>query len=389
LSIKLKKVDDPKLIPILDNLPSAVIIFNQQGKVLHANKLFRYKIIGSSKDIDRLEFITSLSDSNRQAYGDFLEQAGTHDSIRASNNITLKIPAWDGKEMDLRVSLLENTPPDNTILLGIISETIQESDLGKELEKQRNLKNKLQVELEKESELSEMKSRFLSIASHEFRTPLAGILSSVNLITRYLKAEQENWNKIRNKQKIIKHLERVRESVRSLNNILDNFLALGNIEKGNIPINYSCFNLRNMMDKQTSQLQNICKPGQVINYIHLGRQEQVYLDKQLLKNIVNNLVANSIKFSPENSEITVKSEISDDNIYLSFADKGIGIPESEKNKIFRRFYRSRNTLAIAEGTGLGLNIVKKYTELMNGIIDFESKENEGTEFFITLPYQMP
>ena len=280
--------DVANLLLVLDNLPLSVVIFNGKGRIMHANKFFLNKISGGTKDLSGEEFISFLNDPSKRAYREFLEQASKSGIIQINNNINLKISTWDGQELEITVKILYNTSGENIILMGFLSEANPDFKLGKELEKQLSLKDELKNELDKESELSDMKSRFLSIASHEFRTPLAGILSSINLITRYIKAEQENWKKIKNQQKITKHLERIRESVRSLTNILNNFLALGNIEEGEIPTNFSSFNLKNVMAKQTSQLQNLCKAGQVIKYEHASSQEKVYLDKQLLKNIVNN-----------------------------------------------------------------------------------------------------
>ncbi len=127
------------------------------------------------------------------------------------------------------------------------------------------------------------------------------------------------------------------------------------------------------------------KPGQKINYQHIGKEKMVLLDKNLLRNIINNLLSNAIKFSPENTKIELLSEIDTNTIKLVVQDQGIGIPSHQQNKIFSRFFRAQNALNYEEGTGLGLNIVKKYIDLMKGNISFDSKQNMGTTFYISFP----
>ncbi|MCB2208043.1 MAG: HAMP domain-containing histidine kinase [Bacteroidetes bacterium] len=241
-------------------------------------------------------------------------------------------------------------------------------------------------ELEQQSELSEMKSRFLSIASHEFKTPLTGILSSLNLIDRYLDADINNWRKFKNREKVENHLQNINESVKNLTTILDNFLSLRNLEKGEIPVNKINFDIKEMLEGQQVQFQQICKTGQQILYVHKGKKKKVCLDKHLFKNIMNNLLSNAIKFSPENTEIEIISEITGNSLKVEISDQGIGIPAKDQKKVFRRFFRAGNALINEEGTGLGLNIVQKYTELMNGNISFKSTENSGTTFYLTFTF---
>lgn len=296
-----------------------------------------------------------------------------------------KLRTYNKQLLILKVKKYQLYNENKTVFIGSVSGQENISKLGTELERQKSKVDEMEDKLEQENELSEMKSRFLSIASHEFRTPLAGILSSLNLINRYKNAELTAWFQINNHTKIENHLNKIHESVRNLTTIINKFLALGNIAKGEIPVKYSPFNLEEALMNQKNQIQEIGKPGQIIKYKHLGSTSQVSLDQHLFKNIINNLLSNALKFSHEQSEIQMKSEINEKEIKLMIKDEGIGIPQKEQNKIFRRFYRANNALTFEEGTGLGLNIVKKYVELMNGRISFESKENFGTTFYITFP----
>lgn len=229
--------------------------------------------------------------------------------------------------------------------------------------------------LEKEKELNELKSRFITTASHEFRTPLGTILSSVSLIARYDETADADKRK--------KHIERIKSSVTNLTEILNDFLSLEKLEEGIIRCNPEPFNLQQLVNDVSDDMRNIAKLGQEISVNYSG-DERVFLDRQLLKNALINLSSNAIKYSPENKPIFIQVERGNDELMISIADRGIGIPEEDQPNVFERFYRAKNSGNI-QGTGLGLNIVKKYVELMEGTISFVSKFNEGTTFTITIP----
>lgn len=233
--------------------------------------------------------------------------------------------------------------------------------------------------LEKEKELGELKSRFVSTASHEFRTPLATILSSVSLISKYTGPEDE--------EKRAKHIERIKSSVNNLREILNDFLSLGKLEEGKMHNKPEVFDLVAFCKGVTEEMQALAKPGQKIIYEHTGNTE-VFLDPQLLKNILINLLSNSIKFSNENKPIHFNSEANPERISFTVKDEGIGMAEDDQKNLFERFFRAKNAINI-QGTGLGLNIVKKYVELMEGDISFSSKLNEGSVFTVTYPYTTP
>lgn len=229
--------------------------------------------------------------------------------------------------------------------------------------------------LEKERNLNEMKSKFVSIASHEFRTPLSTILSSVTLIDKY-KNEEDN-------EKRLKHIERIKNSVKNLTEILNDFLSLEKLEAGRIETNLSTFDLVQFADDLREELQELSKTGQKIIYSHSGEHTMVTLDKQVLRNICINLLNNAIKYSPENSNIEFSSKING-SIEITVADQGIGIPDEDQKHLFERFFRAANVTAI-QGTGLGLNIVRRYVQLLRGSINFVSRVNKGTTFKAQFP----
>jgi PAS domain S-box-containing protein len=232
--------------------------------------------------------------------------------------------------------------------------------------------------LEKERQLNTLKSRFVSMASHEFRTPLSTIMSSVTLIGRYKDPIYE--------EKRTKHIDRIKGSVRNLNNILNDLLSLGKLEEGKISIHPETFDLCNFTQEVVEEHQAVAKEGQVIHYRHEGIEQLVSLDKHLLKNIFHNLLSNAIKYSPPDSEIEVRTHWQAESLTLEVQDQGMGIPTEEHEHLFERFFRARNATNI-QGTGLGLNIVKEYVSLMDGKISFISKLEGGTTFTIILPHK--
>jgi len=243
-----------------------------------------------------------------------------------------------------------------------------------DISEKKKAETELRAALEKEKELNELKSRFVSMASHEFRTPLSAVLSSAYLLSRYSKTEDQPQRE--------KHIQRIVASVTSLTEILNDFLSVGKIEEGNIEANYREYNISDQVHEIIQDVQHLLKRGQEIRYKHTGDNAMVWLDASMMKHIITNLLSNAIKFSGEGSAIDLATETRNKKIILSVRDRGIGIPEEDIDNLFKRFFRSSNVTNI-QGTGLGLHIVSKYTELMNGKISCESTLGEGTKFTIT------
>ena len=267
---------------------------------------------------------------------------------------------------------LEKKVEDRTVSL---RETVEK--LNEQIQETEEKDRELMAALSKEKELGELKSRFVSVASHEFRTPLSTVLSSVYLLQKYTSAEDQ--------PKREKHIQRIISSVNLLTDILNDFLNVGKIEEGKIQARFSTFDIEKNMTETIAEMQNICKKGQQIAYQHKGDTE-VQLDPGMFKHISLNLLSNAIKFSPENSVIELNTKVSDNEIELRIKDSGIGISKEDQEHLFERFFRAANAINI-QGTGLGLHIVSKYAELMNGHISCKSATDNGTEFTITFQKQ--
>jgi two-component system sensor kinase FixL len=234
-------------------------------------------------------------------------------------------------------------------------------------------KEEVSLSLEKEKELGQLKSRFVSMASHEFRTPLSAVQLSASLIDKYAEPF-DNPN-------ITKHVGKIKNAVSNLTGILNDFLSLEKLEAGKVEPTFHNFDLVKLAEEITEEMQMVAKQNQNIIYQHTGTSSIIKLDPNLLKNCVLNLIGNAIKYSGENTFIEFNTEINKTHCIITVKDNGIGIPESDQKHLFEAFFRAHNTGNIP-GTGLGLNIVTRYTDLMRGTINFKSNVNEGTLFTI-------
>lgn len=251
-------------------------------------------------------------------------------------------------------------------------------DLKKEVQLRKKAEEDAQNALLKELELGELKSRFVSMASHEFRTPLTGILSSISLISKYSLPTQE--------EKKQKHVKRIKSAVQNLTSILNDFLSLDKLQAGKINCQAEWFNIVEFMTTLMEESEQLKKSGQNIELIqqNLTNNDDFYTDRHILKNILLNLISNAIKYSEDFDPIKLIFKKEVDWIHIRVEDQGIGIPEEEQKRMFERFFRAKNASNI-QGTGLGLSIVFEYMNLLQGRISFESKENIGSTFTLEIP----
>ncbi len=234
-------------------------------------------------------------------------------------------------------------------------------------------KEEVSLSLEKEKELNQMKSRFVSMASHEFRTPLSSVQLSSVLIEKYAQPFQN--------EHITKHVNKIKNAVGNLTTILNDFLSLERLEAGKVEPAFTPFDIVKLSEEVTEEMQMIAKANQNIIYQHTGLESMVNLDQNLLRNCMINLISNAIKYSGEHTFIEFNTEITPTQCMVMIRDNGIGIPEADQKNLFQPFFRANNTGNIP-GTGLGLNIVRRYAHLMNGELQFESELNKGAKFML-------
>ena len=255
----------------------------------------------------------------------------------------------------------------------------EDGEIDKVLQVDLNITKDKQAEQEiynaliKEKELNDLKSKFVSMASHEFRTPLSSIQSSATLIKRYDAENQQDKRE--------KHIGKITSNVKNLNLILNDFLSLEKIEGGLIKNKPQQLNLRDFIMEILEETSPLKKSDQSILLELEHKTEEVSLDPFLLRNILNNLLSNAFKYSSEGGTIKLCSK-EVDNLKIFIVDEGIGISEQDQLQLFGRFYRASNATNI-QGTGLGLNIVKRYAQIMNAEISFKSVLHEGSTFVIS------
>ncbi|MGX7685985.1 PAS domain-containing sensor histidine kinase [Flectobacillus roseus] len=297
----------------------------------------------------------------------FFEQNGNQYFISFINDITYKKKI----EMEMILKNQEIKKLNESLEQEVMNRTNALVETLKDLEES---KQELELALSKEKELGELKSRFVAMASHEFRTPLTAILSSASLIAKYPKTEEQ--------EKREKHLHRIKSAVSNLTDILEEFLSVGKLEEGKIEAHLALVEIPELVNDTLADVSNLLKKNQNLRFEHSGENEFI-TDKSLLRKIIINLCSNAIKFSGESSCITIRTEKSSSHFVLSVQDEGIGISEEDQKHLFDRFFRGVNVTNI-QGTGLGLHIVAKYTELLGGKVSISSKLNQGTTVTVQL-----
>jgi len=374
-----------------------ILVTNEKGEITRINpsgeKLFGYaenELVGQRIEVLVPKRLIHKHEGHREHYN---HNPHARSMGAGMNLFGLK---KDGTEFPVEISLSPYTNREGKFVIAFIIDITVRKQAEEKLksysaELERQVKNRTMIleeaveelettkkelndALEKEKELNEMKSRFVSMASHEFRTPLTTMMSSLSLVTLY--GEKND------KQNQDKHVGKIKSSINSLTDILNDFLSVSKLEEGKLENSPEEINLKSFMADTIAEMQMVANSHQ-INYSH-GGKEIVSLDKKILKNILFNLLSNALKFSPEGKAVEVSTEVKKAIIKISVKDNGIGISKADQKNLFERFFRGHNATHI-QGTGLGLNIVARYTELMQGSIEFESEENKGTTFTITLP----
>jgi PAS domain S-box-containing protein len=390
---------------IFNHVNEGILIAGSDGRIILANpkvnQLFGYtdeELVGQPVEL-------LVPSEHAYKHVSYRETYMTHPVKRPmGKNITLFGKAKDGKNFPVEISLSYYETGEGLYVIAFIidiSDRFEQQEkikkinaelkaLNESLERKvgertlvlrealhelENSRDELTKALDKEKELNEMKSRFISMASHEFRTPLSTILSSVSLIGKYTGTDEQ--------EKRDKHIVRVKNAVTGLTEILNDFLSIGQLEEGKVKANLIEHDVNNIIDEVITEMIPLCKDGQSINFKD-GHELMMVVDKQMLRNVMFNLLSNAIKFSNTNSSIDVEITVLENEVEIAVKDKGIGISEEDQHGLFERFFRARNASNI-QGTGLGLHIVTKYMELMNGHIRFESKLDEGTTFYFRIP----
>jgi len=283
----------------------------------------------------------------------------------------------NGLEFPLEAGLNPFSLNDESYIMAIVTDITERKNYTENLEQTvKERTQQLTEALIKEKELNDLKTKFLSLVSHEFKTPLSGILTSATLAGKYTQTEQQ--------QKREKHLKTIQNKVKYLNNIINDFLSIERIESGKVSYKFSTFPLSKVINEVIYDANMLLKNGQKINYPVNIDEMLIEFDEKILELVLVNVLGNAIKYSPEDTSVDIAVNTDANGLIIVIKDQGIGIPEKEQKFIFNRYFRAENAL-LDQGTGIGLNIVKSHLENLGGNITFTSMEGRGSTFTIQLP----
>lgn len=363
-------------LKIFDESLNEIYVFDQETlRFTHVNygaqKNTGYTI-GELRRKTILDLVEGISDDSFRELL-YTESIERKEKITFETNFKRKDRTTYPVEIHLQSSQLGN----RIVIVAIALDITERKNYTQKLEKtvaQRT--QELNEALVKEKELNDLKTKFLSMVSHEFKTPLSTILTSATLVGKYTSTEQQN---VRDK-----HLKSITTGVHHLTGILNDFLSLERLEKGKELYRLADFSLSKVVNEVIYNANMLLKDGQKINYPMNIDDITIHQDEKIVYLFLTNLLHNAIKYSPENTEIDLKIEVNHKDIHFHVIDKGIGIPKEDQKYIFNRYFRADNVL-LTQGTGIGLNIVKSHVENLGGRISFKSVENEGSTFTVVLP----
>lgn len=381
----------------------AIVIVDDRGKIVHANpialKVFQYSL--SELTGQSIEFL--IPKEYRKNHHNHVSnyQQDAHPRSMGSG-LELYALRKDESKFAVSISLSPATIRDRTYTVALVIDITEQKDAKEKLRKHnqelenrvnertkelaqlvnnlerankelRQAEEEVRVALTKEKELNELKSRFVSMASHEFRTPLSTILTSLTLLEKYTEKT--------NQEKGDKHFGRIRSNVKHLTNLLNDFLSIDKLQEGKTELNLVDVDIVELLTDLREELEQFKKSEQII-HLDIPHSLTMHSDSNILKNILLNLGSNAIKYSPDGKTIYLKVWTDSNDVFFEVKDEGIGIPEEDQVHLFERFFRAANSTNIT-GTGLGLNIVKHYVELLSGTISFSSIYQKGSTFTIT------
>ncbi len=405
-------LDHAHMNSLYENATEGIILTGATGKIVMVNpaaeKIFGY--LESELKGQPVEVL--LPDAVREGHNKLREGFYHHPSNRAmGQGRDLFARRKDGKDIPVEVSLSHYQQGDEMFVIAFIVDITlrkeiennmlkQKAELEQVTAKIKQLNTDLEVKVEertmilkealqkleqsqqelsdaldKERQLNEIKSRFVSMASHEFRTPLTTVLSSASLIAKYKDTGDQ--------EKREKHIQRIKDSVTNLNDILEDFLSLGRLNEGRVDIKKESIVLKEVVEEVMDEMKAFLKRGQQLT-LDCKDAYTARTDKKLFRNILINLIGNAIKFSDENKTVSITVQAEADKIHISIADQGIGISRDDQQHLFTSFFRAGNATNI-QGTGLGLHIVKRYIELLEGEISVFSELNKGTTVNFSIP----
>jgi PAS domain S-box-containing protein len=401
---------------IFESMSEGIIMVDEWGKIAIANPVAELFFGYAKGEMNGMQLELLLPERYRKGHINFRTEFNSHPEPRRMGlGRDLTALRKNGTEFPVEISLSYTRVKERILIMAFISdissrkkaeEALKRSEeqlivyaaeleekvkyrtealntivtrLENEVRERKRAEDDARKALEKERELNDLKSKFVSIASHEFRTPLSAVLSSAALINQY--------NEKGDSEKVNKHVRRIKSSVNHLTMILNDFLSLGRLEEGKIDVNKSTIDLSDFLKDVQEELQTTLKDDQKLKIKCGPELNEISLDTRIIRNILFNLISNASKYSDQGKNIFLECKRGPDNqLTFSIRDEGIGISKEDQKHMFERFFRASNTGNIP-GTGLGLNIVKRYVDLLGGTISFTSEHGVGSTFTFKIPLE--
>ncbi len=363
-----KKASENRLARISENISDLIIEIDETGEYLFMSNASRNMLGRNPSDFIGDKAIDDVHPEEKESVSVNIFQQLINGAKRVVEQYRFKTADDDFIWVEAIVQPLIAVSGKRTFIAAL-----------RDISARRKIEEDMKMALQKEKDLNELKSRFITMTSHEFRTPLSSIQSSVELLEMYAEDLGERFMK-----PFQKHFTKITNQVTRINSLLNNIDTLGKIESSGITYNPINQDLVEFVEQIISQKIGAEFPNKKVNLLIVGEQKSQLFDPMLLDSLVYNLCKNSLMYSKE--EVFAKVTIGKKGFELEFRDTGLGIPEEEQMHLFTSFFRAKNIVNLnIPGNGLGLTISKKVVDLHSGKIVLESKENEGTVVTVTIP----
>jgi PAS domain S-box-containing protein len=360
------KASEEKFRTIVENVNDIIYLLQTDGVFSYVSPNWTELLGHDVEEVEGQSFAYFVHPDDLPACMEFLKLVLTTDSEQAGAEYRIKHKNEGWKWHTSSVSVFKDDSGNVLYYVGVC----------RDITLRKLAEEEVRNALEKERELSELKSRFINTTSHEFRTPLTTILSSAELLEDYGK----DWAEERK----IEHLQRIQSSVERMTQLLNDVLLLGKAEAGKIEYQPSPLNLDKLCIDLVEELQLGAGSRHIITFVKQGKCTTTCMDEKLLRQIFSNLLSNAIKYSPLGSTIQFEANYQEQEVIFQIKDSGIGIPIEDQQRLFEPFHRAKNVGTIS-GTGLGMAIVKKSVDLHGGQITVMSEVGVGTTFIVMMP----
>jgi PAS domain S-box-containing protein len=351
----------------IEAAPDAIVIINKDGKIILVNaqteQLFGYK----RSELLGLPLETLLPHHFRKVHVQHRTQYASNPQARPMGaGLDLYARRKDGSEFPVDVSLSPIETNNGQLISSIIRDITERKRAEEETLKA----------LQKEKELNELKTHFVSMVSHEFRNPLTAIIGFADLLRTFSQQVTE--------EKRFEYLRRIDAAAKQMTYLLNDVLIIGRAESGKLEFNPKSLDIENFCRDLVEEIKLSAGQQHVLVFSSQGQFPKACIDKNLLRHVLTNLLSNAVKYSPQDSTVTFELSCQDEEAIFKIKDEGIGIPLEDQQRLFESFHRGNNVGKIP-GTGLGLTIVKNAVDLHKGQISVESEVGVGTTFIVKIP----